>query len=667
MRPGFILPVVLATLLVMAILLLGIWTLVTGEIRQTRFVTDDTVQLYAADGVLARELNRLKAAPWTRRWYAKRDDPGPGGSIDRGRYRGFDTYVVAQDVVDGKGAPVANLTDIFVQVAGADGAMSYACRTQLLPAGELRPNAVHVRQWVRTSGRIDTVDGREKARAQLAAAEDARERNRHDTAALVREAQAKLADYGANTARVVRELSGKARGERKSESDFGEKLRAGDAALFASPPRVQAAVEAYTEAVSLADAQRSVHREENKPRAIERLAMAKLFAAEVDPLGSGERRSRMTEAREMLEKLAKDFEKSPVAPRALLRRAWSMLKEAGLEDLAPWNAARRRCRDALDDLAGRYGSERLFHEDRTVSATCALLRERLERGMAWTQGGRLKVARVEQPRPLKIAKASTVLVGLGAPANVRWSGDGSGLALDAEVAPGKRAVFTCEASGLDLRRWTPDEWGDCRSGGFSPDGTRLAFSRTKDGKPEVCTIAVDGTDPQVIGPGGTDPAWVGAGGAVIYSAGGALWQVPPRGGEPQQITTAEAGGMHARPASASDGSIFTFIRLSGEAGPVLTVGPPVEAEPGTTPIDRTPAPAFEGTEEFSACTWYQAEQPCLIVSRKNGAGGALLMADPESRELITVLESPGEPLGGGHVAPVPAVNTSAGEPGQREP
>src|SRR4029450_10864640 len=75
---------------------------------------------------------------------------------------------------------------------------------------------------------------------------------------------------------------------------------------------------------------------------------------------------------------------------------------------------------------------------------------------------------------------------------------------------------------------------------WSPDGTRIAYTSTRDGKPEVYVVEVDGskTTRLTISGGPSNPTWSPEGlRVVLVAAGIGLALVDLRAGSVQPITT----------------------------------------------------------------------------------------------------------------------------------
>lgn len=127
-----------------------------------------------------------------------------------------------------------------------------------------------------------------------------------------------------------------------------------------------------------------------------------------------------------------------------------------------------------------------------------------------------------------------------------------------------------------------NNWGPA----WSPDGTRLAYSSTRDAGtvPRVWTMAADGTDQRLITSGhGEYPDWSPDGTRLVFAAPGTtgaydIFVAPVDGGEPTAIVTTP--GTDFFPAWSPDGRWIAFHRL--EAG-VFVINPSGSSETQISP------------------------------------------------------------------------------------
>jgi TolB protein len=155
------------------------------------------------------------------------------------------------------------------------------------------------------------------------------------------------------------------------------------------------------------------------------------------------------------------------------------------------------------------------------------------------------------------------------------------LGWEGEIAPdGSRVAFVGgdpDATSLfvgDLDDAAADRIGDPPGNGsdegpaWSPDGSRIVFSRNRIGHPELFTIGADGSDLRqlTVNTEGVDveAAWSLDGSRIVFvrNSGGPidLWVVAADGGEPTPLTRygLEAGGFPESPAWSPNGDRIAF-------------------------------------------------------------------------------------------------------------
>ena len=168
-----------------------------------------------------------------------------------------------------------------------------------------------------------------------------------------------------------------------------------------------------------------------------------------------------------------------------------------------------------------------------------------------------------------------------------WSPDGDRLSCQGFGVedPRLNGIYTIRASdGGGLDRITSNRRGYDASGDFSPDGTRLVFTRFVDDKPVgVFVTDVEGSEPVHISPPdlelddtGFAGSWSPDGSQILFVARApgehkAIWIVEPDGGSPRPFEmTPPCGGSFSDPSSAGcyspdwspDGSMIVFTRSS---------------------------------------------------------------------------------------------------------
>ncbi|WP_259080752.1 TolB protein [Salinibacter ruber] len=160
-------------------------------------------------------------------------------------------------------------------------------------------------------------------------------------------------------------------------------------------------------------------------------------------------------------------------------------------------------------------------------------------------------------------------------ADPAWSPDGNRIAFRSRRAEGEfnTEIYTIRPDGSDLRQVTDYNEADGNGGeagpAWSPDGSRIAFSSTRDGDDEIYTIDPDGSDlRQVTNNDVSDatPAWSPDGNRIAFQRsrdGGddfsgdyEIYTIDPDGSDLRQVTDQSASD--GSPAWSPDGSRIAF-------------------------------------------------------------------------------------------------------------
>jgi CubicO group peptidase (beta-lactamase class C family) len=102
-------------------------------------------------------------------------------------------------------------------------------------------------------------------------------------------------------------------------------------------------------------------------------------------------------------------------------------------------------------------------------------------------------------------------------------------------ADGDYEIYVMAPDGTNVEQLTRNSWDDLFPA-WSPDGGRIAYVDARDGM-RILLMDRGGTQMRQITQGPEDewPAWSPDGDRIVYEAGGALWVVPVRGGEPVRV------------------------------------------------------------------------------------------------------------------------------------
>jgi Tol biopolymer transport system component len=152
-----------------------------------------------------------------------------------------------------------------------------------------------------------------------------------------------------------------------------------------------------------------------------------------------------------------------------------------------------------------------------------------------------------------------------------WSPDGGRIAFESTV-DGKRSIWVMQADGQGLRRLT-DVAGSASDSGpsWAPAGDRIVYASDKDGNSEVYIVGADGSGARRL----TDnpaadgfPAWSPDGSRIAFVSDrdgqAGVWAMGADGSAPARLVAGSAAG--ARPTWAPDGRSIAFATDRGGAG-----------------------------------------------------------------------------------------------------
>lgn len=159
-----------------------------------------------------------------------------------------------------------------------------------------------------------------------------------------------------------------------------------------------------------------------------------------------------------------------------------------------------------------------------------------------------------------------------------WSPDGITLAFTSPCTANREAyagssIFVMQV-GLDGATTTPMPFILSLFGGdydpaWSPDGTRIAFTSQRTGRPQIFVAGADGSGPVNLNDDlafNWSPAWSPDGGELAFITGRAgqaeVWLISSSGGDERRFTRGD-GKSIARPSWSPDGGIIAFEKVVG--------------------------------------------------------------------------------------------------------
>ena len=226
-------------------------------------------------------------------------------------------------------------------------------------------------------------------------------------------------------------------------------------------------------------------------------------------------------------------------------------------------------------------------------------------------------------------------------ASPAWSPDGARIAFESTFE-GKRAIWVMQADGLGLRRLTDGPSSDFAPA-WSPDGGRIAFMSDRDGNEEVYVIGADGSGMRRLTnnpePDGF-PAWSpdGARMAFVSARDGqpGVWVMSPDGSNQRRLVPGPA--VTARPAWSPDGRQIAFAsdRDGGNLDIFVAPAPAAPTDAGPPPTKVITSPGLDGEPAWSpdgsklAFASDRDGAPQVYVANRDGSGVVRLTSKPRS-------------------------------------
>ena len=224
-------------------------------------------------------------------------------------------------------------------------------------------------------------------------------------------------------------------------------------------------------------------------------------------------------------------------------------------------------------------------------------------------------------------------------ASPAWSPDGARIAFESTL-DGKRAIWVMQADGLGLRRLT-DGPGSDFSPAWSPDGGRIAFMSDRDGNEEVYVIGADGAGMRRL----TDsplpdgfPAWSPDGARMAFvsfrDGQAGIWTMSPDGSDPRRLLPGPVAT--ARPAWSPEGRQIAFASDRDGGNLDIFVAPTAPTDAGAPPTKVFSSPGLDGEPAWSpdgtklAFASDRDGAPQVYVANRDGSGVVKLTMKPRS-------------------------------------
>ena len=184
------------------------------------------------------------------------------------------------------------------------------------------------------------------------------------------------------------------------------------------------------------------------------------------------------------------------------------------------------------------------------------------------RGGLIALTQEEGPSPIVVVRPDGRIVRRvrGGFASADWSPEGRRLVVEHEIGDGVR-LYAVDQTGRGLDRLTARPDGADLAPAWSRDGRRIAFRRRQGGRCSLAVLNVRTRRTRVLVPRTRDrfcwdrPDWSSRGQGIVFSSGGDLWTVSPRGGRPQRLTFSKVG--ERGPRWAPDGASIGFVTNAG--------------------------------------------------------------------------------------------------------
>ncbi len=231
-------------------------------------------------------------------------------------------------------------------------------------------------------------------------------------------------------------------------------------------------------------------------------------------------------------------------------------------------------------------------------------------------------------------------------ASPAWSPDGTRIAFESTIE-GKRSIWVMQANGENLRRLTdggPTGTAADASPAWAPDGTRIAFMSDRDGNAEIYTVTLDGQGLRRLTDNpATDgyPAWSPDGARIAFLSdrdGGetAIWALRTDGPPTDPTRLVPGPAAPGRPAWSPEGRQIAFASDRDGADLDIWVAPTTPGPDGPPPTKRIASPGQDGEPAWSpdgskiAFASDRDGAPEVYVAGRDGSNPTKLTTTPRS-------------------------------------
>jgi Tol biopolymer transport system component len=219
-------------------------------------------------------------------------------------------------------------------------------------------------------------------------------------------------------------------------------------------------------------------------------------------------------------------------------------------------------------------------------------------------------------------------------AHPAWSPDGTRIAFESTV-DGRRAVWLMQADGQGLRRLTHTTGASTETApAWSPRGARIAFATDRDGNSEIYVAGADGSGARRLTENPANdgvPSWAPDGARIAFVSDRdgefGIWAMTADGGSPARLVPGPAD-PGSKPAWAPDGRTIAFA--SDRDGANLEIFQAATAAGAGTPTKLITSPGLDGEPAWSA------DGSRLAFASDRDGSPQIYVANPDGSNVVKV-------------------------------